>query len=263
MKLEFVKLSPAQNMTVIVKTPVPRRQQSDVAGRLIDYAGVFAEQAGFIEPPTLPGAECRLQMMGGEFCGNATMCMAALTARDGGIQPGETRDINVEISGAEGVLNCRVSCTEDGYVCKTRMPLPESVEKLNGYSLVRLPGITHAILKCAAPASLRTGAEEMLREIAALLDDEAVGLMLYSPATAEMIPLVYVKATDTMIWERGCGSGSAAVGALAAWEKQADVQIPLLQPGGTITAAARWNDGLAEVSIEGRVRIVCEGVAYV
>ena len=263
MKLEFVKLSPAQNMTVIVKTPVPRRQQSDVAGRLIDYAGVFAEQAGFIEPPTLPGAECRLQMMGGEFCGNATMCMAALTARDGGIQPGETRDINVEISGAEGVLNCRVSCTEDGYVCKTRMPLPESVEKLNGYSLVRLPGITHAILKCAAPASLRTGAEEMLREIAALLDDEAVGLMLYSPATAEMIPLVYVKATDTMIWERGCGSGSAAVGALAAWEKQADVQIPLSQPGGTITAAARWNDGLAEVSIEGRVRIVCEGVAYV
>ena len=263
MKLEFVKLSPTQNMTVIVKSPAPRNLHSDVAGRLIDYAGVFAEQAGFIEPPTLPGAKYRLQMMGGEFCGNATMCLAALIAREEGLQAGEVRDVPVEISGASGLLNCRVAGAEDGYLCRTSMPLPESVEILNGYSLVRLPGITHAILKCDDPGSLRAGAEEMLREIAELLDDEAVGLMLYSPQKAELLPLVYVKATDTMVWERGCGSGSAAVGALAAWEAEKDVQISISQPGGTITANACWREGITEVSIEGKVKIVCEGIAYV
>ena len=262
MKLEFVKLSPTQNMTVIVRSPVPRAEHSAVASSLIDYAGVFAEQAGFIEEPTLPGAAVRLQMMGGEFCGNATMCIAAYTAREEGIQPGETRDVKVEISGADRVLNCRVNCAEDGFVCKTRMPLPESIEQLNGYSLVRLPGITHAILKCDSPASMRAGAEEMLREIAGLLNDEAVGLMLYSPKKSELLPLVYVKVTDTMIWERGCGSGSAAVGALMALENEQDVELPLSQPGGVITAGAAWNDGVAEVTIEGKVKIVCEGTAY-
>jgi len=263
MKLEFLKLSPTQNMTIIVRTPVPRRSHSAVAAALMDYAGVFAEQAGFVESPTLPGARARLQMMGGEFCGHATMCMAAYIAREDGIAPGEVRSVPVEISGAQEVLNCRVECLGDEFSCTTRMPLPESVEKLNGYALVKLPGITHAILRCGDPSGLRAGAEEMLREIAALMDDDAVGLMLYSPEKGELLPLVYVKATDTMIWERGCGSGSAVVGALAAWERQADVCIPLKQPGGVITASARWNGGLNALTIEGKVKIVCEGIAYV
>lgn len=263
MKLEFIKLSPTQNMTVIVKTHVPRTEHGKTAAALIDYAGVFAEQAGFIEEPAMPGAKARLQMMGGEFCGNATMCMAALIARDEGIMPGEERDVCVEISGADSTLNCHVECTEDGYICTTGMPLPESIETLSGYSLVRLPGITHAILKCADPGIMRAGAEEMLRELAAILDDDAVGLMLYSPAKSELLPLVYVKATDTMIWERGCGSGSAAVGALMAWENMQDVQIPLAQPGGVITAGAVWRDRVAELSIKGKVKIVCEGTAYI
>ena len=263
MKLEFIKLSPTENMTIIVKTPVPRRDHSRVAALLMDEACVGAEQAGFVESPSLAGVNARLQMMGGEFCGNATMCMAACTAREEGIQPGETRDVPVEISGAAGLLTCRVTCGEEDFSCKTIMPLPESIEQCPGYSLVRLPGITHAILRCDNPATMRAGAEEMLREIAALLDDEAVGLMLYSPSRCELLPLVYVKATDTMIWERGCGSGSAAVGALRAWEKQADVSIPLRQPGGVITASARWTGSVSEVAIEGRVRIVCEGYAYI
>ena len=263
MKLEFVKLSPTQNMTVIVRTPVPRSEHSRVAAALIDYAGVFAEQAGFVEPPAMEGAGSRLQMMGGEFCGNATMSMAALTARDEGIMPGETRMIPVEISGANELLYCSVSCTEEGYTCRTRMPLPESIEEMSGIVLVRMPGIAHMVLKCPDPEAMRAGAEEMLRDMAEKLPDEAVGLMLYSPEKAQLIPLVYVKPTDTMIWERGCGSGSAAVGAMTAWEKQQSAAVWLKQPGGVIDVNAGWNDGVIGLSIEGKVKIVCEGFAYV
>ena len=263
MKLDFVKLSPTQNMTVIVKTPVPRAEHSRIAAALIDYAGVFAEQAGFTEPGTLSGVKERLQMMGGEFCGNATMCMAALTARDEGISPGEERTVSVEISGADRLLSCRVAFDGSEYTCATAMPLPRSIEELNGYALVRMPGIAHVILRCGDPESMRAGAEELLREIAAMLDDEAVGLMLYSPQRSELIPLVYVKPTDTMIWERGCGSGSAAVGAFMAYDKQAEVSLQLRQPGGMITARAMWDNGVSQISIEGKVRIVCEGAAYI
>ena len=263
MKLEFVKLSPTENMTVIVKTPVPRSEHSRVAAALIGYAGVFAEQAGFVEPPAIEGAGSRLQMMGGEFCGNATMSMAALTARDEGIMPGETRMIPVEISGANELLYCSVTSTEEGFICRTRMPLPESVEEMNGFVLVRMPGIAHVILKCSEPEKMRAGAEELLRETAENLPDEAVGLMLYSPEKAELIPLVYVKPTDTMIWERGCGSGSAAVGAMTAWERQQSAAVRLKQPGGVINVNAGWNEGVIGLSIEGKVKIVCEGYAYV
>jgi len=263
MKLDFIKMSPTQNMTIIVKTPVTRADHSRVAALLMDYANVSAEQAGFIEPPTNPRAHARLQMMGGEFCGNAAMCMAALSARNEGIPRGETRMVPVEISGADGILNARVTRMEDHYACRVDMPLPMEIEERNAYSVVRLPGIAHAVMKCDDPGARRPYAESALRAIAAGIDEEAVGLMLYSPARNLLIPLVYVKPTDTMVWERGCGSGSAAVGALMCHESKMAVEVPLSQPGGVITARADWDGRVASLSIEGAVRVVCEGTAYV
>ena len=263
MKLEFVKLSPTQNMTIIVKTPVTRAEHSRVAALLMDYNNVFAEQVGFIEPPTMPGAHARLQMMGGEFCGNAAMCMAALSARNEGIPRGETRSVPVEISGADGVLNTYVTRRDDCYACRVDMPLPTSIEEKEAYSVVRLPGIAHAVVKCDDPEARRPYAESALRAIAAGIDEEAVGLMLYSPAQSKLLPLVYVKSTDTMVWERGCGSGSAAVGALICHESKMAVEAPLMQPGGVITARAEWDGGVAKLSIEGNVKVACEGAAYV
>ena len=51
MKYEFIKTSPTGNMTVLVRTPVPRGEQPAVAASLMDYESVNAEQAGFLEPP--------------------------------------------------------------------------------------------------------------------------------------------------------------------------------------------------------------------
>lgn len=263
MKLRFIKLSPTQNMTVIVEEPVPRSEHRSVAAALMDYAGVYAEQVGFRENPTLPGAGARLQMMGGEFCGNATMCMAACLAREGGMQPGERRSVPVEVSGASGVLMCEVECTDRAYICRVDMPLPESIESRSDYTLVRLPGIAHAVVECAAPERLRSGAEQRLRAIAAEVSGDAVGLMLYAPEISRLLPLVYVRDTDSMVWERGCGSGSAAVGAYIAWKNRRSMTAGLLQPGGIIETAAEWNDGVTRLAITGRVTVACEGTAYI
>lgn len=263
MKLRFVKLSPTQNMTVIVEEPVPRSAHRRVAAALMDYASVCAEQVGFRENPALPEARARLQMMGGEFCGNAAMCMAACLAREDGIHPGERRSVPMEVSGTSGVLMCEVECTCEGYICRVDMPLPESIKPCAGYTLVRLPGIAHAVVECVSPEALRSGAEERLRAIAAEISDDAVGLMLYAPEASQLLPLVYVRDTDSMVWERGCGSGSAAVGAYIAWKNRRSMTASLAQPGGAIEAAAAWNDGVQKLAITGRVTIACEGTAYI
>ena len=38
MKLDFVKISPTENMTILVKTAVPTEQQLAVGAKLIDYS---------------------------------------------------------------------------------------------------------------------------------------------------------------------------------------------------------------------------------
>lgn len=264
MKLSFVKLSPTRNITILVADPLPRELHAAIAERLMDGECVGGEQVGFIEAAEMSGARARLQMMGGEFCGNAAMCIASLAAREDGIVTGETRTLPIEISGADDVLECRVECTEDGFGCRVRMPLPMSISPMEGFTVVRLPGIAHAVVECTSPDELRPRAEAMLRDIAKDIDEDAVGLMLYSPEKSSLMPLVYVRSTDTMVWERGCGSGSAAIGAYAAWKRGGTARVSLTQPGGTITAEAECSgEKIKALSIEGRVRIVCEGYAYI
>ena len=83
--------------------------------------------------------------------------------------------------------------------------------------------------------------------------------MLCDFARNEIRPLVYVKPTGSAVWERGCGSGSAAYGAAAAWMTGKAVQIPVRQPGGVITVKA----DAERVEIRGRVKIVMQGEAWV
>ena len=69
MDIQFIKTSPTQNVTILVLTQVPRASQPEIAAQLLRYDGVGGEQVGFLEPSQT--ARARLQMMGGEFCGNA------------------------------------------------------------------------------------------------------------------------------------------------------------------------------------------------
>ncbi len=66
-----------------------------------------------------------------------------------------------------------------------------------------------------------------------------------------------------MIWERGCGSGTAAVGAYLAWKNRKAVSVELQQPGGKMRAEAGYQDGeIPALYIAGHVSIVAEGIAF-
>ena len=158
MELKFIKTSPTENVTLLIETPVPREQHLEIAEKLIAYGSVYAEQAGYIEEPENPAAEKRLQMMAGEFCGNASLSLAAVVAEEKGLKVGEETEIILEVSGADSLVNCRMKKEENGWFGRVAMPLPKAIEhktfRLNDetYELdvVVFEGISHIIV----PASL-------------------------------------------------------------------------------------------------------------
>ncbi|NLU25372.1 MAG: hypothetical protein GXW99_11840 [Clostridiales bacterium] len=257
MKIHYAVLDPTKNITLLVKTPVERALQPRLAAALLQQEPE-GEQVGFIEPSDTGRA--RLQMMGGEFCGNAAMSLAVLLCRRDG--KAET-DIPLEVSGADSLVNCHITWVDGCYLGTVDMPLPEKVEQvalpLGGKEIVFpsvvLPGIRHLVV----PAGLLTSseAENVIRVWGGSFSQEAVGLLLYDQAAGRIDPLVYVKSTDTAVWERGCGSGSAAVGALRAWQAGCNQCVTVRQPGGTIAVSCLLQGGVfTSLTITGTVKIL-------
>ena len=274
MEVKFVKISPTENMTVIVTSPVEREKQLAIGTELIKYSSVYAEQAGFMEKPQNPKAAARLQTMAGEFCGNGTMSAAVYTAWKKGIQSGETAVIPMEVSGADGILDCMVwavDAEKGKFEAQVSMPLPEKIEqrkieidkKVYDVTAVVLPGIVHMII----PAGL-LGEDFMERlernaeSIGKNIDDDAFGLIVFDEEKSEINPLVAVKSAKSLCWERGCGSGSEAVGIYMADRLKRDVKLRLKQPGGIIETSVVYENAIKSASIKGAVKIAAEGSAF-
>lgn len=251
MEVKFIKASPTENMTLLIETPVAREKQLAVAERLIAYGSVYAEQAGYIEEAENPAAEKRLQMMAGEFCGNASLSLAAWLAQKKNLQIGEKTEITLEVSGAEELVRCEMKReAEHRFLGRVAMPLPQTIEKraftLDGERIeltaVVFAGITHILV----PASLwgenaAKKAEHAARVWAKELPP-VFGLLLFDEQEKSLKPLVAVEDVS-LIWERGCGSGTSAVGAYLAAREKKDVTVSLKQPGGVMRATASYQNG--------------------
>jgi diaminopimelate epimerase len=259
MELHYTLIDPTGNITILVTTPVPRAMHAQTAGKLLQREDT-AEQVAFLEPSgTCPA---RLQMMGGEFCGNATMGLGAWLCRQDELPLGETAQLLLEVSGADTPVPCAITPVRTCYLGTVSMPLPQKIEEMtfpgSGEALmlpvVSLPGICHII----APTGTvqRHQAEELLRRWAEELPDRAVGLLLLDEERMHFDPLVYVKDTDTMVWERCCGSGSAAIGAWLTQRRGSGQCLSLHQSGGTIAVVTVWNgQSLSDLTISGTVTI--------
>ena len=187
------------------------------------------------------------------------MSMAAWLHRD--LPIGESRALTLPVSGASEPVSCQVTHLDGCFIGTVSMPLPERMETLSlpvcgvrqSLPVVFLPGICHVIV----PADMigRDRAEDTLRAWGDLLPGEAMGLLLLDEGQTAFTPLVYVKPTDSCVWERGCGSGSAAIGAWLTSVRGTDQCVSLRQPGGVIQVVTRTEDGahLTALTITGNV----------
>ena len=242
MEIQYLLADPTKNITVLVTTPVSRALQPELASLLLDLEPE-AEQVGFVE--TAADGQMRLQMMGGEFCGNATMSFGAWLCRRAPI--GQTCRLALKISGAPALVECSITPLDGCFLGTVDMPLPEKIETL------RLPGISHIIVP--AQVLTRVRAEELIRRWAEVLHADALGILLLQEEELCFDPLVYVTQTDTAVWERGCGSGSAAIGAYLTKKHGAPQCVSIRQPGGAIAVTTRCaEDGaLSSLTISGTV----------
>lgn len=83
--LPFTKYSPCGNTTILVReSSLSPADRARVAAEIIAPGHLEAEQAGYVDTAApVP----RLDMMGGEFCVNATRAFAALLAEEGKLSP--------------------------------------------------------------------------------------------------------------------------------------------------------------------------------
>ena len=198
------------------------------------------------------GGEIRLEMMGGEFCGNALRCAGFYQALRNGEQGKSC--VLAEISGADGVQPVMADTAEG--TASTVMPLPLSVQPAGWADVqaarVTFAGITHFVIDCAQP-------DETLvqRAIAAAPEASAVGAIFLDRACGSIKPVVFVRETASCVAENSCASGSVATAVvLTADFADGITEIGIGQPGGTLEVGVQRTDGaVTGLSIGGAVRL--------
>jgi diaminopimelate epimerase len=259
MEYEIVIADPAGNITVFVLDRVesPERRAA-LSGAILADPLLKAEQAGFVIPPAAGGGLWRLEMMGGEFCGNAARSFGLFAAGEEGLT-GKV-SIPVSVSGAERPVTVNLD-VEKGWT-EAEISRPLALESLE-YSGAILPvvvfeGITHVIAPGFRPSetSFKKIMESLERKYAAGLlpagGEAATGVLFYDAGSRFMTPAVYVRAAGTLVFESSCGSGSAALGV---WESRGlsdgEGSLSVAQPGGVIGVRVRKTKGRVDAVLIG------------
>ena len=251
MDFDYIVADPTGNITVLITSPYTQENRQDMIQEAFEREP-SCEQVGFLMPSS--DADTELEMMGYEFCGNATLSAAAWHAGSDGLEPGCDAVVTVESSGADELLSVHVKRLEADpeadsdslfggsyFEGTVGMPVP-ALSTYRGYPLISFEGISHLLVP-AEDFSI-PHAEKAVQEYANELEVSALGLMLcpdYDDLTStqpdgdsiRIRPLVYVPDQDTLFWEHGCATGSTAAGwyrYMTGGSKHTEIK----QPGGII-----------------------------
>lgn len=239
MKLNFVKTSPAKNTTVLITDYVSPEHYREISDKVMSYEYLLAEQVGFIVQPFNNEAQLRLEMSGNEFCGNAVLSAAAYVIHKG---ISHDRSFYIESSGFGGLLSCEATIKPGNVLqIKAEMPKPDQLEDLEldfagvtvSGCLVNLPGISHFVTDhCLCNADYFPLMELLALRTAA----KAIGIIAYQKVMEKeykILPYVYVRDSDTRVFEQACGSGSLSLGAYI-HRLEGEGTLLVGQPGGLI-----------------------------
>lgn len=263
MKLNFIKASPSENLTAFITNYIHPKHYVRVANHLMTDNYLSAEQVGFIVRPKNDQAVLRLEMSGGEFCGNGLLSAAAYCHNKGLCMD---KSFLLEISGSDDLLTCEVIAKSPySFHAKGEMPDALSIEEVNvticgeyvrGW-VVKLPGISHFITDYWPKVDQYT---EILQAVQAKVTDHAIGIIPYKQTKNdkyETRPFVWVKQSNSQVFERSCGSGSLALGILLADQTGKEV-FQVNQPGGTINVEISHHNYIST-----DVLFTCEGIVHV
>ena len=254
--LNVVVVNPAGNITLIVKDYIAPERRAEIAKQLLSVKDWNAEQIGFVAQSKSDCATGRLEMMGGEFCGNAARGFGYMLALEKGFKKGE---VYVEISGADAPL--LVNFDTKAETAKIRMPIPYGSKMINTpdcgeFPVIMMEGIFHVIIE-NIPVSERV-INQVMKSIYEDMRPEAFGMLFVQKD--EMTPVVYVMATDSLVYENSCGSGSIAYAYYLSRTYIDGVYCKVIkQPGGEIeTVIEKAMGKVVQCEMGGKISIITE-----
>ena len=268
---DYSILNPGGNITALVTSSVDIPLQPETASRIM-RKHPEVEQVGFVsfENPAKGSIQASLRMAGGEFCGNASMCTAALSilrspflaAQDAS---NSTTTLSLRVSGSPDPVEVTLHRDDkNSFSAGIKMP-PASGTEETAFSFhdleglipcVRMDGISHIIIENSSPFySLKDQpdfAEQAVRSWCRRLGADGLGLMflrkdLSDPSLYQLTPLVYVPCGNTVFWEHSCASGSAATAMYLAKKAGHHVSLTFCEPGGILRAESDPISGITKL----------------
>lgn len=239
MEIEYYLINPTGNITALVTGDVPQPEYGKISSEILKKEKC-CEQVGFF---SVSGENVTLNMAGGEFCGNASMSACALYAYITGADEVNTA---LSVSGTDEKVSCSAVKSGNGYGCSVVMPPVRNRREISltddggreiSAQLFELDGISHAVL---TQAIKKETAEREIVSLCRSLGVKSAGLMLYSPGSGTVRPLVYVDGIRSLYWESSCASGTCALAEYS--ELKPGEKKEFYEPGGTLTAE-RLPDG--------------------
>lgn len=203
----YFRANPCGNITGFVVAPVYPGYRKAYTDCIIEQIDKDVEQVGFISP-AYEGAPLRMDMMGGEFCANATRAYGLYSA--GFYDTDGLVDIEVYVSGHQGTTDVIADVKNQKAYVALDAPIGRENFTIAGKdcTLIKLHGISHLVVEAEEDRDFVDKALEVLKKD---YKDEAYGVLFFNKEKLEMIPYVYVEGSETLFREGSCGSGTVAV----------------------------------------------------
>ncbi len=203
----YFRANPCGNITGFVVAPVYPGYRKAYTDCIIEQIDKDVEQVGFISP-AYEGAPLRMDMMGGEFCANATRAYGLYSA--GFYDTDGLVDIEVYVSGHQGTTDVIADVKNQKAYVALDAPIVRENLTIAGKdcTLIKLHGISHLVVEGEEDRDFVDKALEVLKKD---YKDEAYGVLFFNKEMLEMIPYVYVEGSETLFREGSCGSGTVAI----------------------------------------------------
>lgn len=253
MELTYSIYYPGGNTTALVNQLILNPALKKRINDKIMAVNPQVEQVGFLSQRSY-----RLEMAGGEFCGNATRCATFYYLR------GQTGKINLKVSGVSNKLTAGVDRKGNVWA---QMPIYKNLNKIktsNSYTIVPLQGIIQVITELnfsPAVKSLKNRAKNILKKFKLLTTTPAAGVIFTQQQRKiiKIYPIVWVRDIKTFFYETACASGTAAVGMFESiTTKKKNITLLIQQPSKFFISVSvkRQQNTFSSVIINSSIKIL-------
>ena len=218
MKIKFYKINPGGNITAIVRGNFIKKIKLKIAKSILENDPTI-EQVSFWTNAKNKNFDARLEMAGGEFCGNALRALGSIL-----FLKNKKRFFYLESPIFR--MPIKISCSKN----KSSISLPLSFFDCKD-NICSMPGIIYILQNKKVEKS--NAKLTLIKN--KLLGKKASGVIGYEIAknSLQIYPNVWVRDTKTMYAETACGSGTLAL-AYMLYKKIGIRKLNIIQPSGFV-----------------------------